>query len=573
MKALVTTWLCMGILLGLTACTSESQEESSPDDGEDALQSCLFDQECQTGMRCDTDGYCKPEDEVAACPVYQLRCADDGNVEKCMPGEDGNAWTLELECPFGCENALCLPDPGDDDDDNSSDDDDDNTHPVLCQECQADRDCNSTDAVCIPKGSGGYCATSCAQTFTCPEGYACQLYADLSGDEHQLCMPPSNSCREESCLMTGCMEGFLCNTSTEVCEASAELGDKTYCEACSNHEQCGRAIDLCLNDDSGEGFCAPRCTEDEDCPEGGRCDEVSGQSGSYCRPPLGLCEPTRCTGVECPPRQTCNEETGWCEESGNHCALTGCPGMFECNLQTGECEMEDDHCENTGCDEGFHCDYQSGICEPGGDPSDGDATDGDVTDGDVTDGDVTDGDEEDYYCHPCLSQNECGTGGACLENSLTYEAYCVTPCETHNDCPSGAGCNTELVAGRGFCVPNLNACTGYSYPGGNCSDPNLCDTCAQGSTLCNPACLQDFGYTGDVWWQGGYCTAVCQSNDDCAYEAVCMNFEYQTGSMENLCLRSCTDHLDCHTGQVCCYGPDVQGNNVGVCVAEGFYCQ
>jgi len=123
-------------------------------------------------------------------------CEDDEDCDSryCIDSDDGPVCTqvCDDECPTGWACRLVVTTGGDaveicvPESEN------------LCRPCTNDNQCGSFQNFCLEQENGRYCATDCAQTRVCPDGYGCNPHTLGSGDsarEAWLCEPLEAVCR------------------------------------------------------------------------------------------------------------------------------------------------------------------------------------------------------------------------------------------------------------------------------------------------------------------------------------------------------------------------------------------
>ncbi|MCB9598500.1 MAG: DUF4114 domain-containing protein [Sandaracinaceae bacterium] len=284
-----------------------------------------------------------------------------------------------------------------------------------------DDDCNGIiddgnpggGATCVPLEDGGFDTTDGGvpmpdggSTFCLPGRVAC-IAGELA------CRGASSTTRE------------VCNCEDDDCDGNIdEDPDGTLC---------------------GEGVCVDcacrnPCRADEfPCPPGQTCDRTGGEPG--------YCVPGRCAGVMCADSESCNPETGACEDL---CAGRVCADGFEC--LRGACV--ENNCYAMGCPVGELC--RAGACAP--DPCVDVSCPGETS-----------------YCRDgaCVEVCDalCPTGQSCRDGTCQVDA-CNGTCRTGQTCVDGEclanECTPTCGAGRvcrgGTCVDN--PCRGVRCPDG-----------------------------------------------------------------------------------------------------------
>ena len=165
--------------------------------------------------------------------------------------------------------------------------------------------------------------------------------------------------------------------------------------------------------------------------------------------------------------------------------------------------------------------------------------------------------------YPCSGVGtDCPIGGVCYTPfnpapfDVSVRSYCVSACETDDECPSGYQCGIAPGVQGGRCIPvteELIACTGSL-------------DCLLASFTLN-ACLS---VTQNGGSNNGYCTAFCNTSNECPAGFGCILVDVEQGGVEqsfSLCLPfggyRCTNaEFDC-LSQACT--PDPSGIGLGHC--------
>ncbi len=359
---------------------------------------------CPEGSTCqalnDTISQCVPDDDAPACPCWGIEC-DEGQV--CDPQAEG----------------ACIEPLG------------------LCDECRSNEQCGGPDDLCVTypdADSRRGCATDCALTGQCPEGYTCATLDALAGT--RVCVNDMNTCLDR-CEGVTCDEGTVCIPTTGECTAPG-----TVCDPCTSNLECGGEADLCvglpgascttdrdcIGDEVCNGgqcvasFCGRDCTEsDFDCPDGSACFALQG--GARQCLPIRLTCLDRCSDVTCPDGEACDPTSGECEPA----PLQACDQPCSNNVS---CLGYDDLCIDIGLGS---------------------------------------------YCAPaCGEGRPCPIGYLCLE-IINGEDHCVPDTETL-DCEA---CPGDPCEPNEACDPNTGRCIELPVP---CSFED--DACPDGF-LCN----------------------------------------------------------------------------------------
>ncbi len=403
---------CLGAVLVLVSCGSDSKDSQPDVKGGDALispaDSGRSDGSPDTAIQapkveCTSNEECFAENHICNC------------FGKCVP-----AGFKECEADKNCGGkAYCDPcvnmcyDKG-----------------ALCDPCNSENFCNPLTGECMPVGNqcevegthcldyvsgGSYCGRSCLSNAGCPPGYTCQ---DLTafGMDYMQCVPDSGRCDtlgncEED---FDCEFGFICNTQHQCvkgCEEDNECPNDMVCSGFRWSEACDPV--------------------NNPCPEGQECNE------GRCMIPGGCID-----AYDCPvPETFCNPQTNMCED--------GCLQDVDCKQAVKECEngtCVDKACTaNYWCSFGLVCDLEAGDCVEPPEP----------------------------FCEPgCEEDAECGPEGSmCLElqdeDGNSQGKFCFPTCYTDPDnlCPQGYQC-TEVTDQDGAVQGTVCARTCYKDPVG-----------------------------------------------------------------------------------------------------------
>lgn len=138
---------------------------------------------------------------------------------------------------------------------------------ATCVDGECVRNLCSVNADC---GMEAYCAGDGRCTGGCQSGDDCY---------------PGDTCNlgDNRCVAGGCRSTTLDCGFNEFCDPA--VGDcydagGTYCEPCTNDNECGGDGDLCLNLGGGYGrFCGAECASESDCPGGYTCIPISDEFG------------------------------------------------------------------------------------------------------------------------------------------------------------------------------------------------------------------------------------------------------------------------------------------------------
>ncbi len=243
------------------------------------------------------------------------------------------------------------------------------------------------------------------------------------------------------------------------------------------------------------GYCSRECATHDECGERGVC---------FGRGLLG-------GGGEC--RRACTSQRD-CDE-GQECASAG---ELASSLLPDTCQplpapqrLRDDQAgkacsDDSACGEGFCAEAE----HPGG-----------------------------GYCSGlCVSDEHCGKNGKCVSGLYGSSGTCQETCEHDKDCQQdlmGWGCGLD-----GLCVREPDP---LSNVGASCSNERGSKDCGTGS--CRTKDL--FG----VSYPDGYCVGLCDEDEDCGAEGVCIN--------SLTCFRRCDSAADCRDGYACRVHPQALG--------------
>ncbi len=297
---------------------------------------------CARGQRC-LEGFCTALPDGGGCQEREIGCnqADDdcdGTVDEGSDAdEDGFTW--------------CDPDPG------LRDCRDDNgavspggrgVAPPADPPCDGvDNDCDGSPGEC-PLGQAcgptGTCRVpDCTFAFTCDTNQRCDTSVS----------PARCSPIETDCLVTGCLDGLVCDPLERTCAPPRQLG-----EPCSVDEQCvsgsicvaRAALGLTLEDVGGDAVCSRTCCSDGDCGPGARC-WASGSGARGCVPEAIL----RLGAQGVPTAASCSESA----DCGDECTLQSASGYrsatrsaYACGAPVGSSSVD--------CDSSADC--RSGLC-------------------------------------------------------------------------------------------------------------------------------------------------------------------------------------------------------------------
>lgn len=221
----------------------------------------------------------------------------------------------------------------------------------------------------------------------------------------------------------------------------------------------------------------------------------------------GCSDPVRCTESGCGFTQTCNEETGLCEQRVSDCRknLQICQEDEFCNQATGRCISSLQQCgrDQISCPPGQTCDAEAGICRPEG------------------------------LCRTnmdCRPGEQCGLTGSCEPIRCSANIDCTQQpgfvcigqrCEAgcqlpDNPCPEGSFCLGSSASTPGECI---DSCTSNQ----DCNFGYFCDTSlARPTCILEPPCEDDIDCRTDELCRQQQCQAApCELDEDCLDGQVC----------------------------------------------------
>lgn len=570
---------CLGLL---PACLVDV-----PDINDSRAFSCELTSDCVSGFTC-IDNRCIPNaaecNTSADCSSAFPFCDGSACIFPCDSNPcSGSACTVDLSSSVGYRCGAC--------NDNSDcaqgqvcvySNNGDNQCVDDCSSCGGAQQCVRVDgpnnpnpfacAVCPSCGGGDVCqigpSTLYEEVLVCSSG--CQAAADCPG---QICDFSRGLCID--CFNDGdCFaDAPRCNASINQCVDCLSDGD------CIGTSTC----DLTTNTCTGGG-----CSIATDCPAGEVCQNsvcvdpcdpnpCGDPNQPFCIPDSGFTEGYRCAGcqeVPCPGNQACVAF-----DTAAYGCVPGCP--------SGVCTSTNDACITvTGFDKGLPpapsstvraCKPCSGGCVPP-DTCVEQTTNTLFNLATVTCGVAGGGCTADSACvapYPrcnigtgqcveCLSNADCGPGGACDSTFACFASGCVndtdctapTPrCETGNGvcvaCFTNADCGPSEVCNPNFTCSTVSGCTADA----SCAAPT--PRCEIGSGLC-VECLDSLDCPGTTC---DLATNTCvPGSAGCATNAECPNGQVCSAG-------SCFDP--------CATDPCTADPNLSICIfdsgAPGFY--
>lgn len=404
---------------------------------------------------------------------------------------------------------------------------------LTCDAAQAfSADCG-VDGVC---SAGGQCTPvecGCVTCDPCAEGLSCQLNLCVAG--------PAGNCAGATCDGKPCTSDAACDTLR--CKGGA-CHPVDWCaqDADCDSKKCDLATSICTTGGGGDPDATTGpCTADS-CPEGETCNTDSGEcEETIVGEGLQLCR-------SCPDGdgQCGGDAVATCVAFGGaaycltECTTNNdCPTGFQCfNVPSvgsrcipgsGSCDKK---CIQEGCEDGKVCEFDTGNCVP-----------------------------KLNACDSCDKDDYCGAGNRCVKFGPNNKK-CVPQCATEDQCPQGSTCTTE--EGVKVCKPSgATCCFGESCGGDTCGDACAEPTpaCWQGTCV---ECLND-GQCG----AGQKCDTATHK---CKEEVGPQNCDACTGSTP-VChpqLQKCVECLNsthCASGQIC--DPNTNGCTGDICAACG----
>ena len=322
---------------------------------------CNFDSECgdPETHRClgtgapDGETICTVTCEVEPANSDDIQCPSDFFCVPLQEGaEDGVCYPITRTCTDRCVDADCPAghncDPFTGECIEAIAGSCDNT-------CELDAECGGQGDLCLAVGigEGPHCWRDCTETQSCPDGYNCQSFLQLTTS---LCLPINQQC--ETCYDSDCFPGGVCNPSTgecmphpedctvegcdgdDICEPTSRrcVAPDRSCSGDSWAVDCDNVVTRCTTQRAGtNGICATLCESDAECHGDTTCTTT--QSGDFC---LGaeFGGPTSC-GIlhdpEEPVGRPCGGGAGSCH-SGTFCVEeSNVPGFC-----SQECSTDDE---------------------------------------------------------------------------------------------------------------------------------------------------------------------------------------------------------------------------------------
>ncbi|MBK07286.1 MAG: hypothetical protein CL932_21230 [Deltaproteobacteria bacterium] len=337
-----------------------------------------------------------------------------------------------------------------------------------------------------------------------------------------------------------CRGGYLCDTTSQRCQANSENCPELATGGCCKDEHC-KADEQCV-----EKACQKKsCEKNEDCTETdkpkcleGTCSPADTcKQDSDCQTDKPKCENGTCTalplkksGEECAPNAPCEKDLVCFAEIGQtYCRKQCDPFNAVCgigtvcqfiNETTGACvprnsgKRDGEACDAAPCEKSFTC-----VEWPAG---------------------------SSVCARPCRNaKDDCGQDEICHDfGSIKLCLAKPQSCGTGRPCPDKWTCTNDV------CLPDkcpTVACqTGEICRLGNCEKPNCCkgDVCPS-STTCNHSTGACVTPTIDI----PFCTA-CLSNGSCGLPSErCIAL---TSAQDRICAAECTATKTCTDNNMAC---------------------
>lgn len=288
------------------------------------------------------------------------------------------------------------------------------------------------------------------------------------------------------------------------------------CDSCHQDSQCSGVGSRCLHFPSRNGFCAPRCDDDSDCPGAFTCVDIPKANARHCLPNNGHCA-----------------ETGQNIDSGSYCY--------------GNSTCKSDYCLTTPysayCTE--FCDPDSGIecgsgflCAP-------------IVAGACLA--VTGG----MQCGLCLRYGTGKIGDPCLGPSDCEHALCLTTIGKVGHCSAVCGVGGETCPAGAQCALGVCAVAGPKPTGAECSSPFECQGAhcvpfdASG-TRCSQTCDKSSSCPSNTTCAEFDIASACVSDADCG--------EQRCDTEQGLC--TCESDAECGAGRICGFAGDLPTTKV-----------
>ncbi len=395
-------------------------------------------------------------------------------------------------------------------------------------ECYDDcYDYQQCETYCDPWECWEECWVETSCTVTCTESYV---------------PPASSQCIDD----LDCAYGELCSSGTCVDEGEGGTsgGAAGLCQTCESTRDCFEEDARCirLNFDQtardGEKICSRTCDDNNDCPTGFECINVSQEVGV----------PAQCLPLQGDDNlRTCNNAAALDCTQANDCGIGESCVNNECVAPTNaECTA------TQACPSGQEC-----ILHKCKDPNESECT----ISSDCSGGELCIDGSCEAQATSCVRNSECG-GGACVNGE------CVDSCTQSSDCGTYEICRKASGQTTGLCEQIECRRSADCSPGNVCVEARCEAACAT-----NGDCSAGYTCTNS-----GFCEedpdVQCRLTAECARDEICDDGECKSG---------CSCNQDCGTGELCdldsntCFVPNTAPGAGGACdtscdCPSGFSC-
>lgn len=424
-----------------------------------------------------------------------------------------------------------------------------NTPPqkVACQACKTLQDCGGNGNLCIRRTEGYRCLQPCSKDGCCPTGYSCQQV----GLANQMCVPNNNAACVAKCAADkDCGPNETC--SGGICKAKPVKVIPNVCKACQKDADCGSG-NTCTRFPDG-GHCVQPCVNQNFCPSGYSCKNVSGKY--LCIHTSNTC-PCK-SNADCHSGDTC--QNGICNKPGGGKYNDPCDSKRKCSagfscLQTrsgGRCYQPckgeyplgspGSPCNNGRCPSRHRCFSLSGGTSCLQNCSNASQ---------CTNGGTCQRLGGASFC-TCRSDADCKNGTTCNKSTLRSVGVCAKKNTAGSKCPSGFSC--QSTGSYQLCLPTPTQNAGDACNNGKSCKPGL--VCARGANgyLCIRSCSSD----PTCQPEGGRCVTAgsfrycaCAKDADCRPNYQCKKISSTSGVCIPGGAPACKSNADCKNGTVC----------------------